>query len=90
MEELFVARRRVQDEAGQAHIYGYAVCIGVRETAAGRPYESYGPVIWEEGGEIHMAPDVTADIGRMDELMERLVRGRVSPRELTDVLADWV
>lgn len=89
MEELFVARRRVLDGLGQAHTYGYAVQIGVRETAAGRPYESYGPVIWEEGGEVRTAPDVTADIGRIDELMERLVCGRVSPQSLEEVLADW-
>lgn len=90
MEELFVARRQVLDSAGRAHTYGYAVQIGVRETAAGRPYESYGTTVWEEGGEMRTAPDITEDIGRIDELMERLVRGRVSPQGLTEVLADWV
>ena len=90
MRELVVAHRQVTDEEGQARVFHYAVQIGEMELSGGFSCESYGPKVWEDGGEVQPIPNVTVSLTRIDELMELLVRNRVSPCSLGDVVADWL
>ena len=90
MRELAVAQKQAQDEAGNVHIYDYAILVGEMTVSPGFSCESYGVKIRERGGESGEVPNITVKAERIDELMELLVRNSVSPCTLRDVVDDWL
>ena len=90
MRELLVDSCHVMDEHGKIRIYDYLILIGERDTG---PFfcESYGVKIVERGSmNLSVVPDVTTQIGRIDELMGVLIRNEVLPGHLLDVIMDWL
>lgn len=90
VRELWVDSRQITDETGEMRVFDYAILIGERDTG---PFfcESYGVKIAERGsGNLSMILDVTTRIGRIDELMELLIRNEVLPGHLLDVVMDWL
>lgn len=90
MRELWVDSRRITDERGQTRIFDYAILIGDRDTG---PFfcESYGIKIAErDSTNLSIVPDVTTQIGRIDELVTLLIRNEVLPGHLLDVVMDWL
>lgn len=90
MRELTVAQKQVRDDVGREHTYNYAILVGEMSVSSGLSCESYGVGIWEHGGETERVPDITISAGRIDELMELLIRNTVTPCTLRDVVADWL
>lgn len=90
MKELTVARKQAADEAGREHTYDYTILVGEMPVSSGFSCESYGVGIREPDGEAECVPDITVSAGRIDELMELLVRNTVTPCTLRDVIADWL
>ena len=90
MRELLVDSRCVSDAQGRMRTYDYIILIGERDTV---PFycESYGAKIVERGSmNLSAVPDVTTQIGRIDELMELLIGNEVMPGHLLDVVMDWL
>jgi len=90
LRELLVDSIHVKDEQGATRTYDYIILIGERDTG---PFfcESYGVKIMERGSmNLSAVPDVTTKIGRIDELMEILLRNEVLPGHLLDVIMDWL
>lgn len=90
MKELLVDSREITDEKGRRRVFDYAILIGEHDAG---PFfcESYGVKIAERGsGNVSFVPDVTTRAARIDELMELLVRDRVLPSHLLDVVTDWL
>ena len=90
MRELLVDSRCVSDAQGRMRTYDYIILIGERDTG---PFfcESYGAKIVERGSmNLSAVPDVTTQIGRIDELMELLIGNEVMPGHLLDVVMDWL
>lgn len=90
MREMTVAQKQATDELGRAHTYDYAILVGEMPVSSGFSCESYGVGIREQGGEEERVPDITVSAGRIDELMELLVRNTVTPCTLRDVVEDWL
>jgi len=90
MKELTVAQRQATDETGREHTYDYAILVGEMPVSSGFSCESYGVRIREEGGDCEQVPHITVSAGRIDELMELLVRNTVTPCTLRDVVEDWL
>lgn len=90
MQRLSVAQKSAVDQQGRARHYDYAILVGEMPVSAGFSCESYGVSICEEGGEEARLPDLTVSAGRIDELMELLVRNTVTPCTLRDVVEDWL
>ena len=90
MKELTVAQRQATDETGREHTYDYAILVGEMPVSSGFSCESYGACIREQGGEENRVPNITVSAGRIDELMELLVRNTVTPCTLRDVVDDWL
>lgn len=90
MRELAVARKQAQDAQGKIHTYDYAILVGEMPVAAGFSCESYGVCIREQDGETEEIPNITASAGRIDELLDLLVRNTVTPCTLRDVVEDWL
>ena len=90
MRELAIAEKRFLDEQGDLHTYDYAVLIGEMRVSGGFACESYGVRVRERGGVCCDVPDITISAQRIDELMELLVDGTVTPCALRDVVDDWL
>lgn len=90
MRELIVGTREIQGEGGARCRCTYSVLID--EMDVGRfSCESYGVRVREElSGREAVVPHVTVSIPRIDELMDRLVEGGVTPWGLRDVIDDWL
>ena len=90
MRELAVAQKKVVDEQGDLHTYDYSVLIGEMQVSDGFACESYGVRLRERGGVCLDVPDITVSVERIDELMDLLVDGAVTPCTLRDVVEDWL
>lgn len=90
MKELTVAQKQARDETGREHTYDYTILVGEMPVSSGFSCESYGACIREQGGETAKVPDITVSAGRIDELMELLIRNTVTPCTLRDVVDDWL
>ena len=90
MRELTVAKKQAWDETGREHTYDYAILVGEMPVSSGFSCESYGVGIREQGGEAEQVPDITISAGRINELMELLIRNAVTPCTLRDVVEDWL
>lgn len=66
--------------------------ILVEEVPVGRFFcESYGVKVYAvDTGESAQVPNITVSAQRIDELVELLIRGKVTPAGLEDVVADWI
>ena len=58
--------------------------------SGGLSCESYGVKIVGEDGEEASVPNLTVNAGRIDQLMDLLVRNGVTPVTLRDVVEDWL
>lgn len=89
MRELLLERREIAGEERSLRCR-YSILVG--ELRVGSfACESYGVKIEEEStGETALAADLTVSAQRIDELMELLVGGQVTPAGLEDVLSDWL
>lgn len=90
MRELLVDTRWETGEDGRRYGYRYYILVGEMAVSGGLACESYGVKIVGENGEEAAVPDLTVRPDRIDSLMERLVRGTVSPVTLRDVINDWL
>lgn len=90
MKELTVAQKQATDEMGREHTYDYAILVGEMPVSSGFSCESYGVRVRELDGESEQVPHITVSAGRIDELMELLVRNVVTPCTLKDVVDDWL
>jgi len=90
MRELLVCSKSACAEGEKDHKYTYSILVdemGVGEHTC----ESYGVKIVDMStGTVAAVSNVTANISRIDELMDLLIRNEVSPTTLLDVLADWL
>lgn len=85
-----VCRREHRDENGGMHRCRYSILIDEMDVGA-FSCESYGVRVTEElTGESDEVVHITTSIPRIDELVERLTGGDVSPCALRDVIADWL
>lgn len=89
MRTLFLKNEELTDESGKQRIYDYYITID--EVDVG-PYvcEGYGVRIAERGGMQATVRSITNSIERIDELCELLIRGKVTPTTLADVVSDWL
>ena len=70
--------------------YDYAVLVDEIQTGT-FACESYGAAITDRStGERAAVANITVSLPRIDALMELLVRNRVSPVHLRDVVDDWL
>lgn len=89
MEEIRIATRSVLDQTSRSRTFHYALVV--EQVESGRfTCEDYGVKITEEGGESATVPGITTSAVRIDELLELLIRNRVGPASLHDVIADWL
>ncbi|MEG0824392.1 MAG: DUF6514 family protein [Oscillospiraceae bacterium] len=90
MRELLVETASEEDELGEAHSYQYYILVD--EMEVGRfACESYGVKVSTAAGDQTAAvPHVTVSAGRIDALMQMLIRNAVTPTSLPDVVADWL
>ena len=87
MEEMLVESRDLTTE-GQGMRCSYSVLVDT--VPVGRfSCEQYGVKIEAERGETVSFPGLTFSAAEIDELMEKLIRHRVTPTGLADVLCDW-
>ena len=87
---MIVCRRERRDENGGIHRCRYSILIDEMDVGA-FSCESYGVRVTEElTGESDEVVHITTSIPRIDELVERLTGGDVSPCALRDVIADWL
>lgn len=88
MRELLLENREIEG-MGKELSCRYSILVG--EIPVGNfSCESYGVKIEETAtGAVARFPDLTISTQRIDELMELLIRNRVTPTGLADVLADW-
>ena len=74
----------------QGSSYDYAILVDEIQSGA-FACESYGAAVTDRAtGERAAVADITVSMPRIDALMERLVRGQVSPVHLRDVVDDWL
>ncbi|SBV94915.1 conserved hypothetical protein [uncultured Eubacteriales bacterium] len=92
MREMFVGARDEQGENGENLNFGYYILIGEMPVSEGFACEAYGVKILETGhpDEAVSIPNITISAGRIDELMELLIRNSVAPAGLSDTVADWL
>jgi len=90
MRELFVTREELTDAAGRLRSFEYYVLV--EEAMVGQTFccESYGVRVTDGSGDEAAVPNITTSTRRIDELMELLVRGGVTPCTLRDVVEDWL
>ena len=87
MDELLVECREV---AGEERGLRCRYSVLVDTLPVGRFFcEQYGVKIEEEGGEEVSFSGLTFSAAEIDELIEKLIRYRVTPTGLPDVLCDW-
>jgi len=89
MQELLLDTKQVEGEEVSLRCR-YIVMVG--EKKVGNFFcEAYGvKIVDETTGDSAQFPDLTVSAGRIDELMELLVRNEVTPAGLEDVIADWL
>ena len=91
MRELFVAREHMTDGTGGPLCLDYYVLVEEARIGDAFCCENYGVrVAHSGGGETAAVSNITTSARRIDELMELLVRGRVTPSTLWDVVEDWL
>lgn len=90
MRELLMDSRQETGEEGQTCGYRYYILVGEMAVSGGLACESYGVKVVSEDGEAAAVPNITISAGRIDELMELLIRNSVSPVTLLDVVEDWL
>lgn len=89
MRELLMDTKTVEGEE-KALRCRYMVLVGEKQVG-NFACEAYGvKVVDEETGESAAIPDLTVSAQRIDQLMEQLVKGGVTPTGLADVVADWL
>lgn len=89
MRELFLETLELVDEAGLPRRYDYSILIG--EMDVGRfSCESYGVKVAQRGGPSASVPNITCNVGRIDELSRLLLDNQVTPAALEDVVQDWL
>lgn len=79
------------DAAGRHLSFDYYVLI--EEAVLGETFccENYGVRIADTAGQEAMeVPNITTSTRRIDELVELLVQGEVTPSSLKDVVEDWL
>lgn len=52
--------------------------------------DRYGVKVVEGSGEFAQAADLTTDVDRVYDLLDKLVRNAVTPTTLADIVADWL
>lgn len=90
MRELVVGTEETMDQEGRRREFTYSILIDEMDVG---PFscESYGVKIVESGTDrIAVVPHVTVSIPRIDELMELLIRNKVTPSGLRHVIDDWL
>ena len=94
MREFQVATRALEGPDGTRRALRYFVLVEDIQAAGRFLYESYGVRVTLSGSrsappESRSIHNVTLSARRIDELLERLVGGAVTPAALMDVLSDW-
>lgn len=94
MKELFAAERTLTAVDGRPEMLLYSVLVdNVEQGAEDEFCESYGVQIVRRGTagkEITAVPNITTSTRVIDELMERLISGLVTPSSLKNVVDDWL
>ncbi len=68
----------------------YYLTVDTYVCGAGCELESYGVLVSGEDGETAAVRCITPSAERIEELLAVLLRGRVTPVSLKDVIEDWV
>ena len=87
--EFKIASCTIIDELGAARQFHYFLLVEPVELGC-LFCENYGVLISEEEGEKAYVPRITTNAARIDELITMLVKYKVSPTALPDVVADWL
>ena len=87
--EFQIASCTVTDELGASRRFHYFLFIEPVESGCFF-CENYGVLISEEEGEKVCVPGITTDAARIDELITLLVKYKVSPTALPDIVSDWL
>lgn len=94
MKELFAAERTFTSSDGRPEMLLYSVLVDhVRDGGGDSLCESYGVQIVRRGAggkETCAVPSITTSTRAIDELMEQLISGLVTPTTLKDVVEDWL
>lgn len=87
MREISYATKQVHGRDGKPLVLAYSIIVSGE---AGTP-EHYGVKIEEQnsGTQIQVL-DLTTQVKRIYDLMDKLVRNAVTPIGLRDVLEDWL
>ncbi len=89
MRELLLDTKTVEGEEKTLRCR-YMILVGEKRVGS-FACEAYGvKIVDEEMGESVEIPDLTVSAQRIDQLMEQLVKGGVTPAGLADVVADWL
>ena len=87
--ELPIQTITAVDEPGHPRSFHYSILVD--EISVGNfSCEDYGIQVREESGSCVSIPNITTSTTRIHALMELLIRHKVSPTALPDVVADWV
>lgn len=87
MRDLFLGRTELTDDSGQLRRYEYYVTVDETEVN-GVFCGNYGIRVEEQGGEAAAVRGITCSASRIDELAELILRNKVTPITLGDVIAD--
>lgn len=90
MRELLVDTRCQTGEDGRTVDCRYYILVGEMAMSGGMSCESYGVKVVGADGEEASVTNLTVSAGRIDQLMELLVRNGVTPVTLRDVVEDWL
>lgn len=94
MKELFAAERTVTSADGRPEMLFYSVLVDDVEAEDGTGVlENYGVQVVRRGAlgkEKRAIPGITSSTRLIDELMERLITGLVTPATVQDVVEDWL
>ena len=75
---------------GERPPFRYSILVDEMDVS-GLFCESYGVcVAMDDGSERAAIPNLTISVSRIDALMELLMRNKVGPTTLRDVVADWL
>jgi hypothetical protein len=92
MKELFAAERTLTSPDGRPEMLFYSVLVDTPADGT-TPEECYGVQIVRRGAggkETKALPNLTTSTRVIDELMEQLITGLVTPATLQDVVEDWL
>lgn len=94
MKELFAAERTLTTADGRPEMLLYSVLVDDVEAGDGSGLcENYGVQIVRRGAggkESKALPGITTSTRVIDELMEQLISGLVTPTTLQDIVEDWL